>query len=281
MEDLKGKVILVTGATRGIGQAIALKLGKHGAIPIILSKDSDEMTQETQKLLLKHHIDAKMIQTDVSDANALKEATQEVIHQFKRVDALINNTSATCFEHPLDLSPQQFDIMIATSVRAALFLTQFCAPYLKKASNPHVINISPPLNMDPHWFQHYLGFSISKYAMSLCTLGLAKTFEKDKIAVNSLWPKSTIATQTIKNHFSDKVYLASRKPSIMGDAAYQLILQNSSECTGHFMIDEDLLRLKGFHDFDKYAIDPKMPLMQSLFIPKDEQMEPVSQDLFL
>lgn len=281
MKDLEGKTVLVTGATRGIGQAIALKLGTHGANLVILSKDSDEMVQKTQGRFTSLGICVQILNSDVSDTCALRKSVEEIGNQFGRIDALINNTSATCFEGSMDLSPEQFDSMIATSVRATLFLTQFCVPYLQQAPNPHVINISPPLNMDPHWFKNYLGFSISKYAMSMCTLGMAETFKKDKIAINSLWPKSTIATQTIKDHFSDKVYSASRKPSIMGDAAYQLVLRDSSQWTGHFFIDEDLLRQEGIKDFSEYDLDPKTPLMQSLFVPVDKHMVPVPQDQFL
>ncbi|HPE85090.1 MAG TPA: SDR family oxidoreductase [Chlamydiales bacterium] len=280
MKDLKGKAFIVTGATRGIGQAIALKLATHGANLLILSKDSNEVVQKTHAQLASFGVKVLILNIDISNIHALKEAVVKSLDQFGRIDGLVNNTSATCFRNALDLLPEQFDLMIATSVRAALFLTQFCVPYLKQSSNPHVINISPPLNMDAHWFKNYLGFSISKYAMSMCTLGMAETFKKDKIAVNSLWPKSTIATQTIKDHFSEKVYLASREPSIMGDAAYQLMLRDSAECTGHFFIDEELLRQDGANDFSRYAIDPNTPLMQALFTPAEVDMLPVSEDLF-
>ena len=281
MNDLKDKVFIVTGATRGIGQAIALKLATHGANLIILSKDSNEDIQKTKEHLISLGVKVLILNIDISDINAMKEAVAKSFDQFGRIDGLINNTSATCFRNALDLLPKQFDLMIATSVRAALFLTQFCVPYLKQASNPHVINISPPLNVDAHWFKNYLGFSISKYSMSMCTLGMAETLKKDKIAINSLWPKSTIATQTIKDHFSDKVYSASREPSIMGDAAYQLMLRDSTECTGHFFIDEDLLRQDGVNDFSHYAIDPNTPLMQALFTKAEENMLPISEDLFI
>ena len=247
--SLKQKTIIITGGSRGIGQAIALKLAASGMNLVILSKDFEENIQQTASQINSLGANALVLNLDVTDCTAIKEAVATVIEQFGSIDALINNTSAACFQDVLNLSSQQFDLMMATSVRSAFFLSQTCIPYFKKTSNPHIINISPPLNMDPHWFKNYLGFSISKYAMSMCTLGMAETFKMEKIAVNSLWPKSTIATQTLKKHFSSKVYESSRKPSIMADAAYQLLLRESSQCTGQFFIDEDLLKNAGVNDF--------------------------------
>jgi citronellol/citronellal dehydrogenase len=281
MIDLQGKTALVTGATRGIGEAIALKLAAHGINLIILSKDTDEMIKKTKEKIRSFGVDVWVLNIDISDASSLKRAVVEAAGHFENIDILVNNTSATCFEDAQHLLPKQFDVMMATSVRASLFLTQYCLPYLKRSSNPHVINISPPLNMDAHWFKNYLGFSISKYAMSMSTLGMAEAFKKDEIAINSLWPKSTIATQTIKDHFSSEVYLASRKPSIMADALYNLIQRDSKECTGQFFIDEELLRQEGVVDFSQYAVDPKNPLMQALFTPVDKDLIPVSEELFL
>ncbi|MCH9632371.1 MAG: hypothetical protein S4CHLAM6_07040 [Chlamydiae bacterium] len=280
MKNLKDKTIIVTGATRGIGQAIALELASHGANLVILSRDSNENIQKMREQLTSLGAHSMVLNIDISKTHEIKEIITKVINQFGGIDGLINNTSATCFEASLELPPEKFDLMIATSVKAAFFLTQSCVPYLKQSLSPHVINISPPLNLDAHWFKNYLGFTISKYAMSMCTLGMAEEFKKDNIAVNSLWPKSTIATQTIKDHFSSKVYSSSRKPSIMANAAFLLIQRDSSQCTGQFFIDEELLRQNGLDDFSQYAIDPKTPLMQALFVPVDEKMVPVSQDLF-
>jgi len=160
-------------------------------------------------------------------------------------------------------------------------MSQACLPHLKKAPNPHIINISPPLHMDAHWFKDHLCFSLAKYAMSMCTLGMAAEFQKAGIAVNSLWPETTIATQTIKDHFSPQVYAGSRWPSIMADAAYELVLRASRECSGRFFTDEALLREAGLMDFSHYAVDSSVPLMQALFIPADSNRASVSQDLFL
>ena len=280
MTVLEGKTAIVTGASRGIGLAIALKLATCGANLVILSKDTEEKMQETRGQFKSLGKEALVLKVDVSDVNEMKEAIAQAVDQFGGIDVLINNTSATCFENTLNLQPEKFDLMMATSARAAFFLSQYCIPHLKKAANPHIINISPPLNLESNCFKDYLGFSISKYAMSLCTLGMAKEFMEEGIAVNSLWPRSTIATQTIKDHFSSKVYSSSRFPSIMADATCELLLQPSESCSGHFFIDEELLRNTGKTDFSDYAVDSNAPLMQALFTPADEEMVSVSSELF-
>ncbi len=278
MMTLKGKTILVTGASRGIGEAIAFRYAAAGANIVIVSKDSPEALQDAASKMIAAGGQVLALNIDVTDANALKHAVAEAVERFGCIDVLVNNTSATVFTDVLHTTPEKFDLAISTSVRAAYFLSQACLPHLKKSSNPHIINISPPLNIDPHWFKDHLAFSIAKYAMSHCTLGMAEEFKKEGIAVNSLWPESTIATQTIKDHFSPKVFAGSRWPSIMGDAAYELL---SRKCTGQFFTDERLLREAGIIDFSHYAVDPNVPLMQALFVPVDAQMRPVSQDLFL
>ncbi len=140
----------------------------------------------------------------MTDPSAIKEAVLQIVERFEGIDILVNNTSVACFTGTLDTPPEHFDLAIATSVRAAFFMSQVCFPFLKEVSNPHIINIFPPLLMDPHWFKDHLAFSISKYAMSLCTFGMSVEFKRAGIAVNSLWPKTTIATQTIKDHFLPK-----------------------------------------------------------------------------
>jgi citronellol/citronellal dehydrogenase len=278
MKTPQGKTILVTGASRGIGLAIAFRYAEAGANIVIISKDSPTALQEAKAQMIGAGGQALALDVDVTDPSALKRAVDMAVSQFGGIDVLVNNTSATCFTNTLQTTPEKFDLALATSVRAAYFLSQACFPYLKKSSNPHIINISPPLTIDSHWFKDYLAFSIGKYAMSFCTLGMAEEFKKEGIAVNSLWPKSTIASQTIKDHFDPKVFAGSRWPSIMGDAAYELL---SRKCTGRFYTDEELLKEAGVVDFSHYAVDPKVPLMQALFIPADSQMRPVSQDLFI
>lgn len=278
---LKGKTILITGASRGIGQAIALRYAASGANIVVASKDSPKNIQEVADQIIASGGQALALNTDVSDHLAIKQAVAQAVDRFGGIDVLVNNTSATCFMDTLHTLPEQFDLVVGTSVRAAFFMSQACLPYLKNASNPHIINISPPLHMDANGFKDHLAFSLSKYAMSMCTLGMAVEFKEAGIAVNSLWPQTTIATQTIKDHFLPKVYGGSRWPSIMADAAYELVQRASKDCTGQFFTDEALLREVGVKDFSHYAVDPNVPLMQALFVPLENSRTSISQELFL
>lgn len=281
METFKGKTILITGGSRGIGLAIGLRFAASQANVAIATKDSFEGVQEAKAKIAAAGGKSLFLDVDVSDHSFLQQAVSQTVERFGGIDILVNNTSATCFADTLHTSPEQFDKVLSTSARAAFFLSQACFPHLKKAPNPHIVNISPPLNLDPRFFKDHLSFSLAKYAMSLCTLGMAEEFKKEGIAVNSLWPETTIATQTIKDHFSDKVYRSSRWPSIMADAAYELVLRNSRSCTGRFFTDEELLMESGISDFSHYAVDKSISLMQALFIPVKDNRVPVAQDLFL
>jgi len=281
MAALNGKTIVITGGSRGIGQAIALRYAAAEANVVVLTKDLAANIEDTAHQIIAAGGKALVLDVDVTDCYGIRAAVTQTVERFGGIDALVNNTSATCFTTTLQTSPQQFDLVVSTSMRAAFFLSQACFPYLKEASNPHIINISPPLHMDPKWFKDHLAFSLCKYAMSMCTLGMAAEFQHEGIAVNSLWPKTTIATQTIKDHFSPQVYAGSRWPSIMADAAYELILRTSQKCTGQFFTDEDLLCEAGICDFSRYAVDLSTPLMQALFIPKEEDRLEISSDLFL
>ena len=281
MSMLSGKTILITGGSRGIGLAIALRYASAKANIVIVTKDTPANIESAASQITEAGGQALALNIDVSDHHAINQVVVQAVDRFGGIDVLVNNTSATCFADTMHVLPEQFDLVVSTSVRAAFFMSQACLPYLKEAPNPHIVNISPPLHMDPHWFKDHLCFSLAKYAMSMCTLGMAAEFQKAGIAVNSLWPETTIATQTIKDHFSPQVYAGSRWPSIMADAAYELILRPSRECSGRFFTDEALLRETGLVDFSQYAVDSSVPLMQSLFIPADSNRAPVSQDLFL
>ena len=272
-----GKTVVITGASRGIGQAIALRYAAEGANIVIVSKDAQANIDDTVKRIPEGK--ALAFNIDISDIDAIKQAVLQTVERFGGIDVLVNNTSAAILVDTEHATPEQFDLVVATSVRAAFFMAQACLPYLRKAENPHIINISPPMNdMRPHWFKDHLLFSFAKYAMSMCTIGMAEEFREGRIAVNSLWPKATIATQSIKDLFLQKVFQGSRWPTIMGDAAYELLLR---KCTGQFFTDEELLRDAGVVDFSHYAVDPNLPLMQPLFIPLESGMKPITRDLFL
>jgi len=274
MTTLAGKTILITGASRGIGQAIGLRCAKEKANIIILAKHDLNANTTTNIYLAADQISdaggsALALNVDVRDTEAVTSAVNEAVTQFGGIDVLINNVSAFCFADTLHTTPAQFDSLMAVNVRTTFLLSQICFPHLKNALNPHIINISPPLDMEPQWFTKHLPFTMSKYGMSMCTLGLAAEFAAAKIAVNSLWPLTTIATTTIKDHFSPEVYEGSRWPTIMADAVYEIVKKKASECTGKFLIDETVLREAGVTDFSNYAVDPNSPLIQDLFIPNE------------
>lgn len=271
------RTVLVTGGGQGIGQAIAYRFASDGSNIVIVSKDSPAQIQETEEGVAKAGGEVLTCDTDVRDAAQLKSLVSEAISRFGGIDILINNTSAPCFNDSLHTTPDQFDLAISTSVRAAFFLSQLCFPHLKKAKNPHIINIAPPLNLEEQWLRDHLPFSLAKYGMSLCTRGMAAEFREAGIAVNALWPQTNIATQRLKDYLSPEVYAGSRFPSIMADAAFELSCKTYREATGQFFIDEALLREKGMTDFSHYAVDPHHPLVQTLFLPLEAGMIPISR----
>lgn len=290
MSIFTGKTVLITGGSRGIGQSIGLRFAAAGANIVILAKE------ETQNTSASIYVTADQINAaggkalplnvDVTDDNAMEMAIDEAVTQFGGLDVLINNVSTFCFTDTINTQPEKFDSLMAVNVRATFLTSKLCQPHLKKSTNPHIINISPPLDMNPRWFKNHLAFTMSKYGMSMCTLGMAEEFKKDGIAVNSLWPQTTIATTTIQDHFVSEVYTGSRWPTIMADAAYELAQKNAKKYTGYFLIDEELLREAGVSDFAHYAVDSNVSLIQDLFIPDKRSNEsqlntPLGEGLFI
>ncbi len=279
-DDNRKKTVLITGAGQGIGEAIAFRFAADGSNIVIASKDNPIQVKETVDGISEAGGQVLACDIDVRDYNDLKNVVSKTIAHFGGIDILVNNTSAPCFNDTFHTSPDQFDLAISTSVRAAFFLSQICFPYLKEGKNSHVINIAPPLNLEDQWLKDYLLFSLAKYGMSLCTRGMAAEFYAAGIAVNSLWPQTNIATQRLKDYLTPSVYSGSRWPSIMGDAAYALSQLTFREASGLFFIDEALLRKTGITDFSQYAVDPNHPLVQTLFLPIKEGMIPISRELF-
>ncbi|MBS0629416.1 MAG: SDR family oxidoreductase [Verrucomicrobia bacterium] len=274
------RTILITGAGQGIGQAIAFRFAADGDNVVIASKDSPAQIKETLEGIERLGGKGLAIEVDVRSTDELKELVKQTIDHFGSIDILINNTSAPCFKDTFQTTPEQFDLIMSTSVRAAFLLAKLCFPHLKESNNPHILNISPPLGLEVQWLRDHLPFSLGKYGMSLCTLGMAEEFKTAKIAVNSLWPHTNIATQRLKDYLSPEVYAGSRHPTIMADAAYEIANRTYEQATGQFFIDEIVLRGKGVKDFSKYAVDPTHPLVQTLFLPLEEGMIPISPELF-
>jgi len=272
MSNLKDKVIFITGASRGIGREIALRSAKDGAKIVIAAKTD----QPHPKLEGTIHSVAKEVEAaggtalpvmlDVRDESMIQEAVAKTVAEFGGIDILVNNASAISLSPTLETSMKRFDLIFSVNVRGTFMCSQACIPHLKKAKNPHILNLSPPLNMQAKWFKDYLAYTMSKYGMSMCTLGMAEEFKSAGIAVNSLWPKTTIATAAIVYNFPKEILSASRKPSIMADAAYEIFKRDSRKTTGHFFIDEEVLKEAGVKDFSHYALNPDVPLFNDLFV---------------
>jgi citronellol/citronellal dehydrogenase len=270
--SLKDKVIFITGASRGIGREIALRCARDGANIIIAAKTAEphatlegtiySVAEEVEKAGGK----ALPLVVDVRDEDVVAAAVDKAVATFGGIDILINNASAINLASTLDIPMKRFDLIQTVNSRATFMCSKLCVPHLKKASNPHILNLSPPLNMQPKWFKEHLAYTMSKYGMSMCTLGMAGEFKALGIAVNSLWPKTLIATAAISINFPKPLLDACRKPDIMADAAHAILTSNSREVTGNFFVDELLLKEHGVKDFSAYALHPGAPLYPDLFL---------------
>lgn len=269
---LRGKTIFITGASRGIGRSIALRCAAEGANVVITGKTATAHAKlpGTIHSVVKEVEQAGgkglAMQLDVRDERALQEAVDQAATHFGGIDVLVNNASAIYLTNTLQTPARRLDLIWEVNMRATFLASQACIPYLKKSSNPHILTLSPPLSYDAKWFSPHVAYSISKFGMSLCTLGMAREFAADGIAVNCLWPRTTIATAAIEFNFPEQILRASRKPDIVADAAYTIFQKNSRENTGNFYIDEDVLLSAGVTNFDQYAMTPGTRLFNDLFL---------------
>jgi citronellol/citronellal dehydrogenase len=261
-KKLQDKVVFITGASRGIGREIALRCAQDGAKVVVASKSAEaHPTLPGTIYTVAKEIEAAggtalPLQLDVRDEVMVYEVVEKTIEAFGGIDILVNNASAIFMSPTTETPMKRFDLMFDVNVRGTFVCSQACIPHLKNSSNPHILTLSPPINMKAKWFKNHLAYTMSKYGMSMCTLGMAEEFKKDGIAVNSLWPETTIATAAIEVNFPKQIYEASRKPSIVSDAAYGIITSPSREVTGNFFTDEAYLRTQGVEDFAKYSINP-------------------------
>ncbi|HEU5281200.1 MAG TPA: NAD(P)-dependent oxidoreductase [Gammaproteobacteria bacterium] len=272
MTTLKNKVIFITGASRGIGRALALRFAGEGANIVITGKTVEAqpnlegtihtVADEVRAL----SVQALPIMLDVRDEDSVMNAVEETVKVFGGIDVLINNASAINMSSILELPMKRYDLLMNVNVRATYLCSKACIPYLKKSENPHILTMSPPLSLNPKWFKKHLAYTLSKFGMSMCTLGLSEDLKRDGIAVNSLWPRTLIATAAIANNFPKAMYEASRKPDIVSDAALAIITSPSRELTGHFFIDEDFLKSRGVTDFSVYALREGVALMPDLYL---------------
>lgn len=272
MALLAGKTLFITGGSRGIGRAIALRAARDGANVAIAAKTSDPHPRlagtihSVAKEIEAAGGKALAIQLDVRDEAAVAAAVERTAREFDGIDILVNNASAISLTPTLATPAKRFDLMMSVNVRGTFLCSQACIPYLKKAKNAHILNLSPPLNMQARWFAGHVAYTMSKYGMSMCTLGMSAELKADGIAVNSLWPRTTIATAAVEVHFPEEILKASRHAEIMSDAAHAILASDARAHTGHFYIDEEVLRRAGVKDFAPYAVTPGTPLMQDLFV---------------
>lgn len=266
-QSLNGKTLFITGASRGIGLAIARKAAQDGANIVIVSKttEADPRLQGTiytaQKEIESIGGAAVAVQCDIRDEKQINAAIIKAESVFGGIDIVVNNASAIDLR-PIDtLDIKRFDLMHDVNVRGTYLTTKFCLPHLRKSSNPHVLTLSPPLSLDSKWWSPTLGYSLAKMGMSLVTMSLAEELRKDGIAVNSLWPETTIATAAVANLLGgDKLIKLSRTPEIVADAAYCILTRNSKTCTGNFFIDVNVLTEAGITDFAEYSVEPNSNL---------------------
>lgn len=270
--SLQGKTVFITGSSRGIGRAIALRCARDGANVVITGKTAEAHNKLPGTI---HSVAEEVnqaggkglaMQLDVRDERALQEAVDQAAQHFGGIDVLVNNASAIYLTDTLNTPARRLDLMWEVNMRATFLAAQACIPHLKKSANPHILTLSPPPSLDAKWYSPHLAYSMSKYGMSLCTLGMAREFADDGIAVNSLWPRTTIATAAIEFNFPQQILQASRKPEIVADAAHVILLRNSRQHTGQFFIDEEVLRSEGVTDFEQYAVTPGKPLFNDLFL---------------
>ncbi len=272
--SFKGKTVFITGASRGIGKAIGLRLAQEGANIVIAAKTAEPhpnlpgtiytAAQEMEAAGGK----ALPVVVDIRNESLIQAAIDKTIDTFGGIDILVNNASAINLSGTEEVSMKRYDLMHSINTRGTFLTTKLCIPFLKKGNNPHVLNLSPPLNMEVKWFQNHVAYTMAKYGMSMCILGMHEEFRKDKIAFNALWPRTTIATAAIKNVVGEVLMDMSRKPDIMADAAFHILKQDSSQCTGNFFIDDEVLFEEGLteKDLEKYAYSPGKELMPDYFI---------------
>lgn len=271
METLKGKTLFITGASRGIGLAIALRAARDGANIVVAAK-SDKPNPKLPGTI--HTAAAEIeaagghalaIRCDIRDENNVREAMAQTVEHFGGLDVLVNNASAIWLKGALETPMKRYDLMQDVNARGSFLCAQVAIPHLKKSANPHILTMAPPPNLDPRWWAPHTAYTLAKMGMSFVTLGLAAEFRDAGIAINGLWPKTVIATDALKM-IPGVDEAGCRKPDIVADAAHAILIRPASDTTGQFLIDEEVLRESGVTNLDAYAVEPGHPLLPDLFL---------------
>lgn len=282
MTTLQGKTLFITGASRGIGLAIALRAARDGANVAVVAKTAEPHPRLPGTIYsASEEIEAAggkalPVVCDIREEDQVKDAVAKAVDRFGGIDVCVNNASAISLTGILETDMKRFDLMHQINARGTFMVSKYCVPHLERAENPHILMLSPPLDMKTKWFAPHTAYSMAKFGMSMVVLGLAGELKTKGIAVNALWPRTTIATAAVRNLLGgDALMQASRTPDIMGDAAHAILSRPSRDFTGNFCIDDTLLHEAGERDFDKYRVDPSVDLQQDFFVP-DDSVAPVS-----
>ncbi|MDB5508978.1 MAG: short chain dehydrogenase [Hyphomicrobiales bacterium] len=280
--SLAGKTLFVTGASRGIGLAIALRAARDGANVVVAAKTADPHPKlpgtifSAAEDIEKAGGKALPLMVDVRDEDQVRGALDQAASHFGGIDIVVNNASAISLGDSQATDMKRYDLMQQINARGTYMVSKYAIPHLEKSANPHILMLSPPLDMKEKWFAAHTAYSIAKFGMSLVVLGLAGELRRKGIAVNALWPRTTIATSAVKNLLGgDDLMRASRKPDIIADAAHEIFVTPARELTGQFLIDDTFLWERGMRDFDHYRVDPSVALAMDFFVP-DEPPAPVS-----
>ncbi len=273
MTDLSGKTLFISGASRGIGKAIGLAAAREGANVVIAAKTAEPHPKLPGTIFTAaEEIEAaggKALPcvVDIRFEEQVRAAVDRAVETFGGIDILVNNASAISLTGTLDTEMKRYDLMHSINTRGTFLCSKLCIPHLEQGDNPHILNLSPPLSLEARWFAPHVAYTMAKFGMSLCVLGMAEELKEKGIAVNALWPRTTIATAAVKNLLGgEEMVRRSRTPAIMGDAAAAILKRPSREYSGHFCVDDDVLREEGVTDFGAYAVDPEAELMPDFFV---------------
>jgi len=272
MASLAHQTLFVTGASRGIGLAIARRAAADGARVALVAKT----TAPHAKLPGTLYTAAAEIEQaggralplpcDIRSDEQVAAAVEKTVAAFGGIDILVNNASAISLTGTLETPMKRFDLMFGVNVRGTYLCSQACLPHLLRSANPHILNLAPPLNLAPRWFAGHVAYTMAKYGMSMCVLGMAEEFRDRGLAVNALWPRTSIDTAAISMIGGEEMRRRSRKPEIVADAAHWILTQPARECSGNFFLDDDVLRGTGLKDLDRYAVEPGQPLFKDFFL---------------